>query len=273
MPPATTSTRSCCAGWRRRRPCSTAGWGSPAAPSAPPPGCTWRSTTGWRSGSWRRSRSTCAPPMSAAPPCAGSSRSGAATRWPPRATSWQRTCPRRVPARCPGQTTSGTPSPQAGTAPMPADRLFGPTFTTAAMAATVSDTAWLRAMLDFEAALARAEARVGVIPAAAAEAIAAACAAADLDIEAIGRQAADSGTPVVPMLEALRARLPAGAAPHLHWGATSQDVLDTAMMLLAGRGLGLLAADLDVVAAAAAGLARAHGATLMPARTLLQQAA
>jgi 3-carboxy-cis,cis-muconate cycloisomerase len=156
---------------------------------------------------------------------------------------------------------------------MPADRLFGPTFTTPAMAATVSDAAWLRAMLDFEAALARAEARVGMIPPAAAEAIADACATADLDIEAIGRQAAASGTPVVPMLEALRARLPADAAAHLHRGATSQDVLDTAMMLVVRDGLGLLAADLEAVAAATAALARAHGATLMPARTLLQQAA
>ncbi len=139
---------------------------------------------------------------------------------------------------------------------MPADRLFGPTFTTAAMAAIVSDAAWLRAMLDFEAALARAEARVGMIPPAAAQAIADACATPDLDIEAIGRQAAASGTPVVPLLEALRARLPAGAAAHLHRGATSQDVLDTAMMLLARDGLELLAAELAAVAAATAALVR-----------------
>ena len=156
---------------------------------------------------------------------------------------------------------------------MPADRLFGPIFTTPAMAAAVSDAAWLRAMVEFEAALARAEGRLGVIPAAAAEAIATACAGADLDIDAIGRQAAASGTPVVPMLEAVRALLPAEAAGHLHRGATSQDVLDTAMMLVVRHGLELLAADVDGVAEAAAQLARQHGGTLMAARTLLQQAA
>jgi 3-carboxy-cis,cis-muconate cycloisomerase len=74
------------------------------------------------------------------------------------------------------------------------------------------------------------------------------------------------------MLDALRARLPEPARGHLHHGATSQDVLDTALMLVARRGLELLAADLAGVAAAAAGLARKHRATAMPARTLLQQA-
>src|SRR5205823_6965066 len=71
---------------------------------------------------------------------------------------------------------------------------------------------------------------------------------------------------------ARRARLPESARAHLHRGATSQDVLDTAMMLVARRGLELLAADLAGVAAAAAALARKHRATVMPARTLLQQA-
>jgi len=70
---------------------------------------------------------------------------------------------------------------------MPDDRLFGPTFTTAEVAAAVSDEAWLGAMLQFEAALARAEARAGLIPAAAAEAIASACAAGGLDITSLGR--------------------------------------------------------------------------------------
>jgi len=155
---------------------------------------------------------------------------------------------------------------------MPEDRLFGPTFTTPEMAAAVSEQAWLHAMLEFETALARAEARAGLIPQSAAEAISSACAAGGLDITGIGRQAPATGTPVVPMLEALRARLPEPAREHLHLGATSQDVLDTALMLVARQGLELLAADLAGVAAAAAGLARRHRATTMPARTLLQQA-
>ena len=96
------------------------------------------------------------------------------------------------------------------------------------MAEEVSDRAWLQAMLDFEAALARA-----VAPAEAAEAIAAACVAEGYDVAEIGRSAADKGTPVPGLLAALRARLPDAAAAEVHRGATSQDVVDTAAMLVA----------------------------------------
>jgi 3-carboxy-cis,cis-muconate cycloisomerase len=155
---------------------------------------------------------------------------------------------------------------------MPADRLFGPISTTPAMQEAVSDLAWVQAMLDVEAALARAEARCGLIPGEAAEAIAACCRADRFDLAALGREAVPSGTPVVPLVKALTAAVPREAAGYVHWGTTSQDVLDTAMMLVARRGLDLLLADLEAVAAAGAALAERHRATLMPARTLLQQA-
>ena len=150
--------------------------------------------------------------------------------------------------------------------------LVGPLFGSPAVDAAVGDRAWLEAMLEVEAALARAGARAGVVPAAAAEEIAAACHAGGLDVDGIGRRAVAAGNPVVPLVADLGARLSPAARPHLHRGATSQDILDTAMSLLAHRALGHVLGDLAAVAAACARLADEHRATLMAARTLLQQA-
>lgn len=155
---------------------------------------------------------------------------------------------------------------------MPSDRLFGPIFASEAMLEAVSDAAWVQAMLDVEAAAARAEAAVGLIPESAAAAIAACCDAGRFDIGQLGREARASLSPVVPLVRALTAAAPAEAAGYVHWGLTSQDVLDTATMLIAARGLDLLLADLDGLARACAGLAERHRTTLMPGRTLLQQA-
>ncbi len=151
-------------------------------------------------------------------------------------------------------------------------RLFGPTFTTEAMAAAVSDEAWLSAMLVFEAELARAAAAAGAVPEAAAEAIAAACAPAGFDIEEIGRQSVASAGPVVALVAALRARVPEEARASVHFGATSQDVVDTAMMLIARQALEILLADLSALADACAERARRHRSDVMAGRTLLQQA-
>jgi 3-carboxy-cis,cis-muconate cycloisomerase len=138
--------------------------------------------------------------------------------------------------------------------------------------AAVSDRAWLQAMLDVEAGLARACAAVGLVPAEQAEAVGAACRAELYDVAAIGVEAAASGNPVVPLVAALRRAVgePAGSSAHL--GATSQDVLDTAAVLIARRALGPLLADLRAAADAAAALAQAHRDTLMVGRTLLQPA-
>jgi len=140
------------------------------------------------------------------------------------------------------------------------------------MLATMSDRAWVQAMLDVEAALARAEARIGLIPSRAAEGIAAQCRVDEFDVAQLGRAAVRSANPVIPLVNALRAAVPNEAAPYVHHGATSQDILDTAMMLIARRGLDLILADLERAAAAAATLADRHRATIMAARTLLQQA-
>jgi 3-carboxy-cis,cis-muconate cycloisomerase len=135
------------------------------------------------------------------------------------------------------------------------------------VAAEVDDRAWLQAMLDFEAALARA-----VAPEDAAEAIAAACVADGFDVAEIGRSAADKGTPVPGLLAALRAKLPEEAAAHVHRGATSQDVVDTAAMLVARRALAPLLEDLSAAADACAALAERFRDAPMAGRTLLQQA-
>jgi 3-carboxy-cis,cis-muconate cycloisomerase len=150
--------------------------------------------------------------------------------------------------------------------------LFTSIFVPEAVQDAVSDQAWLRAMLDVEAALAAAEAEVGVIPADAADAIAAACREARLDPAELGVAGRGAGNPVLPLVEALRRAVGGDAARWVHFGATSQDVLDSAAMLVARRALGPVLAEFDGVAAACAGLAREHRGTVMAGRTLLQQA-
>ena len=151
-------------------------------------------------------------------------------------------------------------------------RLFDGVLARGAAAAAVADDRWLGAMLEVEAALARALARAGVIPAAHAEAIGRACRDGEFDIAALGRAAADSGNPVVPLVAALTGRVDGPAAADVHRGATSQDILDTAAMLVASRASAAILADLDDAGDAAAELADAHRGTVMVGRTLLQQA-
>jgi 3-carboxy-cis,cis-muconate cycloisomerase len=138
--------------------------------------------------------------------------------------------------------------------------------------AEVSARAWLQAMLDAEAALARAQARAGLISDDDADAIAAACDAARFDATAIGAEAAKTGNPVVPLVKALTDAVEGPAAGHVHSGATSQDILDTAAMLVARRALAPLLDDLEAAAEAAARLAGEHRETVMAGRTLMQQA-
>jgi len=148
------------------------------------------------------------------------------------------------------------------------ERLFVPDD----LLAAVSDEAWLQAMLDFEAALARAEARAGVIPAADAEAIAAACAAGGFDADELARAGRSPGNPAEPLVRTLRERVGGEAASSVHRGATSQDVMDTAAVLVARRALVIVDREIDGVTAACARLADEHRGTVMAARTLLQQA-
>ena len=135
-----------------------------------------------------------------------------------------------------------------------------------------SAAAWLQAMLDAERALAAAEARAGVIPVEAADAIAAACRADAFDADAIADEGRSVGNPAEPLVRALRKAVGGDAAGFVHWGATSQDVVDTAAMLVARASLERIVDVLDGVSDACASLAETHRATPMAGRTLLQQA-
>src|SRR5882757_10725384 len=109
--------------------------------------------------------------------------------------------------------------------------LLAPMLSSAAMRAVCDDAATLQHMLDFEAALARAEAACGVIPAAAAGPIGAACRAESFDLSALAEAATRSGNLAIPLVKALTAavaKLDTDAARYVHWGATSQDVIDSA---------------------------------------------
>ncbi|MGH2558785.1 MAG: 3-carboxy-cis,cis-muconate cycloisomerase [Thermomicrobiales bacterium] len=150
----------------------------------------------------------------------------------------------------------------------PADALF----CTPAMSDVFSAKAHVRQLLAFESALTRAEARAGVVPAAAAEKIAMACRVDLYDVAALYREAALAGTPAIPLVRMLTDQVGAEAGAFVHLGATSQDALDTALVLQMRQGLDLLIDGLLAVGTASAQLAERHRQTPMPGRTLLQQA-
>jgi 3-carboxy-cis,cis-muconate cycloisomerase len=148
-------------------------------------------------------------------------------------------------------------------------------FSSAAMRAVCDDAAYLQRMLDFEAALARVEATVDVIPASAVAPIAQACNAETFELAALADAATRSGNLAIPLVKALTAavgKADADAARYVHWGATSQDVIDTATMLTLRAAIDALLPDLDRAIAGFAKLARKHRDTVMVARTWLQHA-
>lgn len=142
-------------------------------------------------------------------------------------------------------------------------------FGDAEVEAALSDAALLAALLEAEAALAAAQAELGLVPTAAAEAIAALDRPEPEDLVAA---TARDGVVVPGFVAALRARLPAAHAPYLHWGATSQDILDTAVSLQLRAVLAILEGRLTSVMDSLAGLAGGHRGTVMAARTRHQQA-
>ncbi len=149
--------------------------------------------------------------------------------------------------------------------------LLAPVWAGVAAAAATDDNAWLRAMLRAEAALVRAQATLGVAPRDAAETITRIAETGEFDVADLARRARGAANPVVAVVgalgEAVRAVDPT-AAQYVHRGSTSQDILDTAAMLVVSRAGDLIRADLDRVEAAALRLAAAHRDTLMAGRTL-----
>jgi 3-carboxy-cis,cis-muconate cycloisomerase len=154
-------------------------------------------------------------------------------------------------------------------------RLIDSLATTDALADVFSDASVLSAMIAFEAGLARAEAAHGVVPAAVADAIARTAMPERFDAAALAREARASATPAIAFVAALRAmvaEVDPAAARFVHWGATSQDLVDTAMVLCLDRARRVLAPDHNRLLGGLRALSEAHRATVMPGRTLLQPA-
>ena len=147
-------------------------------------------------------------------------------------------------------------------------RLIDSLAATERLSAVFSDASVLQAMLDFEAALARAEARVGLITASAASAIAAAARAEHFDCAQLARESLRAGTPAIPLVRMLRER----GLDSVHLGATSQDVADTALILLLKQCRPILEADHGRMVSSLTALATEHAGTVMLGRTLLQPA-
>jgi len=158
---------------------------------------------------------------------------------------------------------------------IPSAELLAPFFASAKMRALLSGESMLQRMLDVEAALAAAEASARVIPRTAVAPIAAACNAKRYDVEAIGVAAATAGNAAIPLVKALTAEVAKRdkeAARFVHWGATSQDIIDTATVLALREAAALLDRDLIRAIKAFVLLAKKHRKTAMPGRTWLQQA-
>nr|WP_294863627.1 3-carboxy-cis,cis-muconate cycloisomerase [uncultured Pseudogulbenkiania sp.] len=154
-------------------------------------------------------------------------------------------------------------------------KLLDPLFRGSACQAAFSDAATVQGMLDFEAALARAEAAVGVIPPAAVPAIEAACRAERLDLDGIAADAARAGNLAIPLVKHLTARVKAddaAAARFVHWGATSQDAIDSGFVLQLKQALAAVEADLERLIAALARRVAEHRHTVMVGRTWMQHA-
>lgn len=154
----------------------------------------------------------------------------------------------------------------------PPSGLFSSISTTRALLEATGDAAWVAALLEFEEALALAERDAGVLPPEHADAVVAACRSLPVDPSLLARGARSSGTPVAPLVELLSDAAGDRSSGYVHFGATSQDALDTAAMLVAKRSCTLVLRDLDEACHACARLVSAHGATTMVARTLLQPA-
>ncbi len=150
--------------------------------------------------------------------------------------------------------------------------LTGPLFATDAMRSVFSDRARLRAMLRMEAALARAQAGLGLVPDTLAPAIEA-ISPDDLDLEALGHGTALAGVPTIPFVKAVQARLPPALEPSLHKGATTQDVVDTALVLQMREAFDLIEAELVAILEGLSRLAAEHRDTPCAGRTYGQHAA
>lgn len=155
----------------------------------------------------------------------------------------------------------------------PADSpVLGALYGTDAMRAAMGESAFLQRMLDFEAALARAQSKLGIVPVPAASAITEAATVDKLDLKALADATRNTGYPVVGLVKQLTAASGPDAGRWTHWGATTQDVMDTAVVLQMRQGLALIRGELLELNGALAALAKRHRGTIMAGRTHLQHA-
>jgi len=150
--------------------------------------------------------------------------------------------------------------------------IFGPLFNDPEIAGLFDDAAFLRAMLEVEGGLARVEASLGIIPASAGKRISAICRTVVLDPQQIGQGTWRDGVPVISLVKALREAVGADAAPYVHWGATTQDIVDTANVLQIRSVTQILEQRLEMLMDRLADLADRHRTTVMAGRTHGQQA-
>ncbi|CAM5414693.1 3-carboxy-cis,cis-muconate cycloisomerase [Streptomyces sp. KS_5] len=154
--------------------------------------------------------------------------------------------------------------------------LLAPGWAGSPAATATGDTAWLQALLDAEAALTRAQAALNLVPSGAARAVTRAADGGRFDVRSLAERARAGGNPVIPLVgdltKAVGEEYGEEYGSYVHRGATSQDIVDTASMLVAARTLDLVLGDLDRTAAALARPAAEHRDTAMPGRTLTQHA-
>jgi 3-carboxy-cis,cis-muconate cycloisomerase len=149
--------------------------------------------------------------------------------------------------------------------------ILGNLFSTEAMRRVFGDKHRVAIYLDIEAALARVESRLGIIPAEAAEAIASQANTANLDMDALARRTEIAGSPIIPVVDQLTARC-GRFGEYVHWGATTQDIMDTAGAIQMREALALVDDDLRAISASLADLARRYRDTPMAGRSMLQHA-
>lgn len=155
----------------------------------------------------------------------------------------------------------------------PADsKIYAPLFSDPEVAEIFSDEQFVRCMLDVEAALARVQSRLDVIPAKAGEKISAAAAGLAVDIEELQAGTERAGFPVIALVEQLRKQVGGDEASYVHWGATTQDIMDTALVLQIRSSLGVIGGNLRRLIERLAALTSRYRDTLMAGRTHSQQA-
>src|SRR5579872_617095 len=177
-----------------------------------------------------------------------------------------------LPTRCDTHPSISSGEEQSPMPTNPADSpILGTLYGSDTMRAVFDERALFQRMLDVEAALARAQARLGVIPPEAAQSISRAARLENLDITELAESARTAGAPVVGVVAGL-SRAAGDAGAWTHWGATTQDIVDTAIVLQIRDGLGLIRASLREAVSALVAQADRHRHTVMAGRTYLQQA-